>query len=119
LVFTIAAWVIAFGSYRLWVALKRDGKAGGTPHWRQRSVFGRTKRAHAIYGVLYLLLGAMLLATGFGVQMPFSQGCRSMLTGGKEQPHGEGRTLDLERAQPPVDRVEPPHGDGASPAPSH
>ena len=102
LVFILATWVIVFGGYRLWVAFRREGKAEGKSHWNQVSVFGRTKRAHAIYGAMYLLLGAMLVATGFGVKMPFAQGCQSMFE--QQQPAGEpadGRTLELEKAPAP------------------
>jgi len=108
LVFVLAAWVVVFGVYRLWVAFRREESDGKTSHWRQVSVFGRTKRAHAIYGVAYLLLGGMLLATGFGVQMPFAAGCQSMFdrqqeaAPGAAQPStGDGRNLQLERAPGP------------------
>jgi len=107
LVFVLAAWVVVFGVYRLWVAFRREGGDDKTPHWRQVSVFGRTKRAHAIYGIAYLLLGGMLLATGFGVQMPFAAGCQSLFdqqqaTPAAPQPSaGDGRNLQLERAPGP------------------
>jgi len=86
LVFILAAWVLVFGAYRLWVAFRKKDTDTSKPHWQQKSVFGRTKRAHAIYGSLYVIAGAMLLATGFGVEMPFAKGCRSMFEKQGQQP---------------------------------
>lgn len=105
LVFGLAALVLVFGAYRVYVALRRDDGEEGVSHWRQVSVFGRTKRAHLIYGLLYLAAGAMLVASGFGWQMPLARGCQSMLNRGEPvepQPAPEDpRSLDLEPAPKP------------------
>lgn len=102
LVFVLAAWVSVFGAYRLWVAFKKDGKDPKRSHWNQISVFGRSKRAHAIYGVLYLLLGGMLIATGLGVDMPFAKGCRSIFEKQQAVPETkDGRQLELQKAPAP------------------
>jgi hypothetical protein len=60
----VAAWVITFGLYRLWLAkdprqdLKRaEGKKG---------LFAMKRSTQALYGIVYLLLGAALIATTFG-----------------------------------------------------
>ena len=99
LVFILAAWVLVFGGYRLWVAFRRDGDDTTKPHWSQVSVFGRTKRAHLIYGSIYFLAGVMLVASGFGVEMPFAKGCRAMFDKQAEQPSGTSdTTLQLEPA---------------------
>jgi hypothetical protein len=99
LVFTLSAWVLVFGGYRLWVALRRDSDDTTKDHWRQKSVFGRTKRAHLIYGIVYVLAGSMLLATGFGVEMPFARGCRAMFDNqASQEPAGGDKTLQLETA---------------------
>jgi hypothetical protein len=61
----IAALVIVFGAYRLWLAFRAtdDDEAKSKP----RSGFYRmSKRTHLLVGIVYLLLGAGLIATSFG-----------------------------------------------------
>lgn len=112
LVFTLSAWVLVFGGYRLWVALRRDDDDTTKDHWKQVSVFGRTKRAHLMYGVVYVLAGAMLLASGFGVDMPFAKGCRAMFDKQGGQPAGgDEKTLQLEPA-PVETKPTKPDGEG-------
>jgi hypothetical protein len=71
--------VLAFGGYRVWLGLRNEPPAteqdpdlGG----RSRSVFAggfyrMGKRTHLAIGTIYLLLGAVLLATAFGFN-PFA-----------------------------------------------
>ena len=65
IVFVVAAWVILFGTYRLYLAFKRtpegEKKRGG--------LYGMPKRTHAIIGVLYLVLGTFLLLSAFGIRL--------------------------------------------------
>ncbi|HUS68581.1 MAG TPA: hypothetical protein VMZ28_28795 [Kofleriaceae bacterium] len=68
LLFLVAAWVIAFGVYRLRVATqKRDRDADPErPNFARKGLFGRSQRSHILFGVLYLLLGGALVAMGLG-----------------------------------------------------
>jgi hypothetical protein len=72
----IAALVIGFGSYRIWLSLKPQPPAepvdeGAKPRTHSRSLFAggfyrMGKRTHLFVGIIYLLLGAALIATSFG-----------------------------------------------------
>lgn len=68
LLFLVAAWVIAFGVYRLRFALqKRDRDADPErPNFSRKGLYGRSQRSHIVFGVLYLLLGGALVAMGLG-----------------------------------------------------
>jgi len=75
----VALLVIGFGSYRIWLSLRpeppkdddkpvTDKPVTGMP---SRSLFAggfyrMGKRTHLFVGVIYLLLGAALIATSFG-----------------------------------------------------
>lgn len=71
----IAVLVIGFGSYRIWLAMRPeppkqedDKPVTGLP---SRSLFAggfyrMGKRTHLFVGIIYLLLGAALIATSFG-----------------------------------------------------
>ena len=63
LTFLVAGTVIAFGLYRLRLALRSEEE--GAP--RRKGVFGQSRRTQAIRGSLYLLLGVILLADLLGV----------------------------------------------------
>src|SRR5687767_11917308 len=58
----VAALVIGFGGYRLFLGLRKDRDLD-TP---KRGLYGMSKRTHLIIGTFYLLLGAGLVATSFG-----------------------------------------------------
>jgi len=61
----VAALVTVFGAYRLFLAFRRtdENEAKSKP----RSGFYRmSKRTHLLVGIVYLLLGAGLVATSFG-----------------------------------------------------
>jgi hypothetical protein len=58
----IAALVIIFGSYRLYLAT-RPADDSAAP---RRGLYSMSKRAHLFVGIIYLLLGAGLIATSFG-----------------------------------------------------
>ena len=60
----IAALVIIFGSYRIYLATRPVvDKSEDTP---RRGFYSMSKRAHLFVGVIYLALGAGLIATSFG-----------------------------------------------------
>ncbi len=64
----VAALVLFFGSYRIWLAIrKRDPEAD----LKRRSLLGggfytMNPRTHALVGVIYLMLGGALIATSLG-----------------------------------------------------
>jgi len=61
LTYAIAALVIAFGAYRLYLAFaKADAERP------QRGMYALGKRTHALIGTVYLLLGGALIATALG-----------------------------------------------------
>jgi hypothetical protein len=66
LLFLVAAWVIAFGVFRIVVALRRRPAEGQGPNFMRRGLYARAPRTHIIFGALYVLLGGFLIATGFG-----------------------------------------------------
>ena len=68
LLFLVAFWVMAFGVYRLRVATKKRDAAADPerPSFSRKGLYGRSPRAHIVFGVLYLLLGGALVAMGLG-----------------------------------------------------
>jgi hypothetical protein len=60
--FVVAAVVSAFGVYRLYLAFTSDAETLA----KRKGLYGLPRRTHAIFGALYLLLGAFLVATGLG-----------------------------------------------------
>jgi hypothetical protein len=70
----VAILVLGFGAYRIWLGLRKDPPASGDepdPATSSRSVFAggfyrMGKRTHLFIGTIYLVLGAILLATAFG-----------------------------------------------------
>ncbi|HTJ43292.1 MAG TPA: hypothetical protein VL463_14405 [Kofleriaceae bacterium] len=60
----VAAWVIVFGLYRLWIA--RDPRTDQRRAEGKKGMFVMKRSTQALLGVVYLLLGAALIATSFG-----------------------------------------------------
>ena len=65
LTLAIAALVIIFGSYRLYLAT-RPAADDKPDQPRPRGFYSMSKRAHLFVGIIYLALGAGLIATSFG-----------------------------------------------------
>jgi len=63
--FVIAAVVTAFGVYRIYLAITVDSARNNG-----RGLYRLGRRTHVLFGILYLLLGAFVLASGFGFR-PF------------------------------------------------
>jgi hypothetical protein len=76
LVFIVAFWVMSFGAYRLLLAVRRHREGPDGPSAQRRGLYGRSPRAHAMYGVLYLLLGSYIIAMGFGYGFTAQGGCQ-------------------------------------------
>jgi len=66
LLFLVAAWVIGFGLFRIHIALRPRPRGPGGPNFMRRGLYARTPRSHILFGILYLMLGGFLIATGFG-----------------------------------------------------
>jgi hypothetical protein len=60
----VAAWVIVFGLYRLWLA--KDPKQDLKKAEGKKGIFALKRTTQALFGVVYLLLGVALIATSFG-----------------------------------------------------
>jgi hypothetical protein len=94
LLFLVAAWVIGFGAFRIVVALRRRPDEG-SPNYMRKGLFGRGPRAHALFGALYIALGAVLIATAFGWQPAVALGgCR----GQEDSASESGPELELRPA---------------------
>ena len=63
LTLAIAALVIIFGAYRLYLATRPPAEPTEAP---RRGFYTMSKRAHLFVGIIYLALGAGLIATSFG-----------------------------------------------------
>jgi hypothetical protein len=70
LFFLVAVWVIAFGVFRIVVAVRKlkQPPEPDRPNFRRRGLLALAPRTHILLGVVYLLLGACLIAMGFGWQ---------------------------------------------------
>jgi hypothetical protein len=64
LTLAVAALVIIFGAYRIYIATRPAAdEEAAKPRSR---LYAMSKRTHLFVGVIYLLLGAGLIATSFG-----------------------------------------------------
>lgn len=75
----IAAWVIAFGVLRLRLATRKPEE--GKPNYRKGGYYARSPRSHAIFGVMYLVLGAYCIAMGFGFHVNLLGSCQGQQEG--------------------------------------
>jgi hypothetical protein len=69
--FLIAVWVIAFGVFRIVMAVKRSRLAASEPdrpNFMKRGLYALSPRTHILFGVVYIALGGCLVAMGFGWQ---------------------------------------------------
>ncbi|HEY5947632.1 MAG TPA: hypothetical protein VIV40_19140 [Kofleriaceae bacterium] len=60
----IAALVIIFGAYRIYLATRSADDENAQK--ARRGLYSMGKRTHLFVGIIYLLLGAGLIATSFG-----------------------------------------------------
>jgi hypothetical protein len=63
----VGALVGLFGLYRMRLAFRsqqEDERAR-----QQGGLYGHGKRTHLLFGVVYLLMGAMLILSGFGISI--------------------------------------------------
>lgn len=60
--YVAAALVIVFGLHRLNISRKSDEETTGA----RRGLYGMSRRAHRIIGLLYIALGGLLIATAAG-----------------------------------------------------
>jgi hypothetical protein len=78
--FLVAAWVIAFGLLRLRIATKKEDPDSNKPNYRKSGYYARSKRSHLLFGIVYILMGAYLIAMGFGYQVNFFGSCSPKTT---------------------------------------
>lgn len=64
LTFLIAGMVIFFGLYRLRLAARSD--AENERAMQRKGLYALPRRRHLLFGVLYLVLGGMLIAGALG-----------------------------------------------------
>lgn len=61
----VAVLVIVFGSYRVYLAFFRS-KTQDEQARRRGGMYGMPRRTQGLLGILYLVLGGLLIATSFG-----------------------------------------------------
>ena len=61
---TIAALVIVFGGYRLWLAVAGPSDEERAKH--RRGMLAMSRRSNGLVAILYFIVGAALLASSFG-----------------------------------------------------
>lgn len=64
LTFLVAGMVIFFGLYRMWIALRTPPPAPN--ELPRKGLYGLPRRRHLLYGIVYLILGGMLIAGALG-----------------------------------------------------
>lgn len=63
----VAVLVIVFGAYRIKLALRKpEPEEAGSAGVMGRGFYRMSPRTHLLIGIVYLLLGAGLIATSFG-----------------------------------------------------
>jgi hypothetical protein len=69
MVITVAALVIGFGLFRIKLAFR---SAAEDARARERGgLFGYPRHTHALFGIVFILLGVLLLAGVFGLKLPW------------------------------------------------
>jgi hypothetical protein len=67
LVLLVGALVIAFGLYRIRMGFRSDEEDQKA---RARGgMYGFPRRTHALIGIVYLIMGTMLVLSGFGIEI--------------------------------------------------
>ena len=66
LLFLVAAWVMVFGLFRIYIAVRPRRRDDDGPNFMRKGLYARTPRSHILFGALYVVLGGFLIATGFG-----------------------------------------------------
>ena len=68
--FLVAAVVMLFGGYRIWLAMRTE--AAEERARQKRGLYSLPRRTHFLFGLLYLVLGGFLIAAGLGFKVsPF------------------------------------------------
>ena len=69
LVITVGSLVVLFGLYRLRLAFRTVEEDDAAR--RRGGIHGYSRRRQLLYGAIYIVLGALLLAGAFGLKMPW------------------------------------------------
>jgi hypothetical protein len=67
--FVVGGSVAIFGLYRLKIGFRSEIEEEDAK--KRGGLFARGRRVHLLYGLVYLVLGVMLVATGFGYKPPW------------------------------------------------
>jgi hypothetical protein len=76
LTFLVAGMVIAFGIFRVYLSITgRKPAAADRPRFQRKGLYAMSPRRHMLLGIIYLILGAMLIAGALGLTVsPFNTG---------------------------------------------
>ena len=68
LVLAVGAFVVAFGIFRVQMAFrsKEEDEQART----QKGLFGYPRRTHGLFGLVYIVMGVLLILGGLGVRLP-------------------------------------------------
>jgi hypothetical protein len=69
LVLAVGVLVILFGLFRVKVAFRSREEEEVAKS--RGGLFGYPRRTHALFGIVYVLMGLMLILGGLGVKMPW------------------------------------------------
>ncbi|MSP17637.1 MAG: hypothetical protein EXR73_13715 [Myxococcales bacterium] len=66
-VFATAVLVLIFGAYRLFLGFRsRENEVAAV---ERGGLYGRPRRTQLLFGIVYLVMGTMLLLSAFGIRM--------------------------------------------------
>jgi hypothetical protein len=69
LVLAVGAVVILFGLFRLRLAFRSPADEESARD--QKGMFGYPRRTHGLFGLVYILMGVLLILGALGVRMPW------------------------------------------------
>ena len=69
LVFTVGVLVIVFGAFRFRLAFRSENDEDSARD--KGGLFGYPRRTHGLFGLVYVLMGVLLILGALGVKMPW------------------------------------------------
>lgn len=67
LVLIVGGLVGVFGAYRLFLAFRSKAEEEGAR--RRGGLYGMRRSTHALIGIVYLIMAAMLISSAFGIEI--------------------------------------------------
>ncbi|HWO21326.1 MAG TPA: hypothetical protein VNO30_21310 [Kofleriaceae bacterium] len=95
LTLAVAVLVVVFGVHRIRLSFRSDDEQARAQ--QKKGLYAMGRRTHLLIGIVYLLLGAALVATTFGWN-PFGD-----LFGSAEKPQEKPTSVNV-----PIDQLPPP-----------